>query len=200
MKKYCCLLVFTFLLAFTSLQGQSKRLLFVGNSLTYSNNLPKLVEEVGQEYGVDIQTKMLAFPNYAIEDHWNDGSVQKLIASKQFDFVIIQQGPSSQADGREMLIDYGKKYSELCKENGAKLCYFMVWPSRRYYHTYSGVIENHRDAAKLNEAILLPVGEVWKAYFDTTNNFNYYSADGFHPSQKGSESAAKIIVSHLFSN
>lgn len=100
-------------------------ILFIGNSLTYTNNLPELVKQSAKLHGIEINSKVIAYPNYAIVDHWNDGEVQKLIASKTYDFVIIQQGPSSQIDGRNMLIDDGKKYSSICKLNKTKLCYFM---------------------------------------------------------------------------
>ena len=173
-------------------------ILFIGNSLTYTNNLPELVNKSAKLKGIEIDTKMIAFPNYAIVDHWNDGQVQKLIASKKYDFVIIQQGPSSQNDGRKMLFEYGKEYSRLCKLNDTKLCYFMVWPSLNNYHTFDRVINNHKDAASINNSILLPVGEVWKDYIDSTNSFEYYSSDGFHPSLKGSQIAAKVIVEYLF--
>jgi hypothetical protein len=172
--------------------------LFIGNSLTYTNNLPELVKKNAKLKGITINIKMIAFPNYAIADHWNEGQVQKLISSKKYDFVIIQQGPSSQNEGRKMLIEYGKKYKALCELNDAKLCYFMVWPSLEYYHNFDAVIKNHTDAASINKVILLPVGRIWKDYIDSTNNNEYYDTDGFHPSIKGSQIAAKVIVEHLF--
>ncbi len=175
------------------------KILFIGNSLTYTNNLPELVRHKAKLRGIIIRTKMIAFPNYAIEDHWNDGKAQKQIASKKYDFVIIQQGPSSQPDGKKMLIEYGEKYSALCRNNNAKLSYFMVWPSKAYFNTFKGVINNYREAAKINDAILCPVGEVWKDYFERTNNFDYYGSDGFHPTPKGSQVAADVIVEYLFS-
>ncbi|MBG6130570.1 hypothetical protein IWQ47_002046 [Aquimarina sp. EL_43] len=173
-------------------------LLFVGNSLTYSNNLPRLVTQEAKRKGIMITTTMLAKPNYAIVDHWTDKEVQRLIKTKKYDFVIVQQGPSSQTDGREMLLNSGKEYSNLCIANGAKLAYFMVWPSRIYYHTFDGVIKNYTDAAIKNKAILCPVGKVWKQHFDETNDFSYYSPDQFHPSLSGSKVAAKVIVESLF--
>ncbi|WP_339915890.1 SGNH/GDSL hydrolase family protein [Yeosuana marina] len=135
-------------------------ILFIGNSLTYTNNLPELVKKKAELQGIKIDTKMEAFPNYAIIDHWNDGEIQKLISSNKYDFVIIQQGSSSQNNGREILIEYGEKFSDLCKLNNTKLCYFMVWPSLSNYHTFEGVITNYTDAASINNSILLPVGKV----------------------------------------
>jgi lysophospholipase L1-like esterase len=174
------------------------QLLFVGNSLTYTNNLPKLVKKTAKQRGIDLQVKMLVSPDYAIVDHWKEGQVQKMIKSETFDFVIIQQGPSSQNEGRKMLMEDGKNYSDLCASHGARLCYFMVWPSVRYYQTFDKVIKNHQDAARGNKAILLPVGEVWKEFIDSTGSLEYYSPDGFHPSKKGSQVAAETIVKYLF--
>jgi len=74
---------------------------------------------------------MIAIGNYAIIDHWNDGTAVDEINTGKYHFVIIQQGPSSQEEGRQMLIEDGKRYSTLCKNNNSQLCYLMVWPSRR---------------------------------------------------------------------
>ena len=172
-------------------------ILFVGNSLTYSNDLPTLVKKIAKEHGVKIDVNMVAFPNYALIDHWNEGKVQKKIGKKEYNFVIIQQGPSSGNEGRNMLIEYGKKISELSGFNDAKLCYFMVWPSLTNYHTFDRVINNYKEAAAVNNAILIPVGAVWKQHFDTTKDFKFYDADGFHPSEDGSRMAAKVIFESL---
>ena len=173
-------------------------ILFVGNSLTYTNDLPKLVKEEAKKKGIKVSVEMLAYPNYAIEDHWNEGKVQKLIRSKKYDYVIVQQGPSSQSEGRNILFSSGKKYSDLCKLKNIKLCYFMVWPAKSNYHTFDKVIQNYTDAATQNQAMLLPVGNVWKSYIDSTNNWDYYSEDAFHPSLKGSKVAATVIINELF--
>ncbi len=172
-------------------------MLFVGNSLTYTNNLPKLVELAFKNQEIKVKTKMLAYPNYALEDHWADGELQKYIQSGKFDYVIVQQGPSSQDEGKEILLESGGLISRLCRQSGAKMAYLMVWPSRSYYHTFSLVIKNHQLAAEENDALLIPVGEVWKQHFDETGDFAYYGADGFHPSIRGSQVAAEIIVKEL---
>ncbi|EGV44515.1 SGNH/GDSL hydrolase family protein [Bizionia argentinensis JUB59] len=202
------LLFITLLIAHSNLYSQQEisskntktefSVLFIGNSLTFTNSLPQLVAENAKLKGIEVHTELIALPNYSIEDHWNDGKAQVLISNKKYDFVILQQGPSSQSNGRKMLIKYGKKYSKLCKLNESKLCYFMVWPSLSYYHTFDNVIKNYKDAASINNSILLPVGEIWKDYVDSTEENDYYSSDGFHPSVKGSQIAAKVIVEHLF--
>lgn len=178
--------------------SSSQRILFVGNSLTYTNNLPSILEEIARDLGESIETTTLAFPNYAIEDHWNDGNFQKKLAEGNFEYVIIQQGPSSQANGKEMLVNYGAKMQIVCKEYGAKLAYFMVWPSKKYYYTFDGVIKNYSYAAASNNATLFPVGKLWKKYEAMSNTVRLYGPDNFHPSKAGSFLAALIIFHGIY--
>lgn len=174
-------------------------ILFVGNRITYSNNLPMLVETIGKKNGKSIKTEMLALPNYALEDHCMDGKVQDLICQGNFDFVVVQHGPSQTA-GREMLFDYGMKFKEVCSSRGSKLAFFMVWPAIANYHTFDGVINNYTEAAKETKSILCPVGIKWKESIEKHYEYSYYSTDGFHPSLRGSEVAADIIYKTLIPN
>ena len=171
-------------------------ILFIGNSLTYTNDLPNLVLERASQDGITIETTMVAYANYGLEDHWNDGKIQTMIETFKYDFVVIQQGPSSQAYGRSSLIEFGGLMKEVCDANGAKLAYFMVWPSLLYYHTFPGVIQNYTDAANLNNALLCPVGVHWRAV-NQNDDYTYYGPDGFHPSVAGSEAAANVILESL---
>jgi hypothetical protein len=173
--------------------------LFIGNSLTYTNDLPALVVAEAKKKEVVVKTEMIAFPNYALEDHWNDGKIQARIKKGAFDYVVVQQGPSSQSEGREMLLAYGPRIASICKMANAKLVFFMVWPAKANIHTFDGVITNYRDAANKSESLLCPVGEIWRKHTEATGDFSYYGEDGFHPSRKGSELAARIIADTLLS-
>ena len=177
---------------------KSYKILFIGNSLTYTNNLPLLVSQVARDKDINLETEILAKANYALIDHWEEGVLQAKIRSKSYDFVIVQQGPSSQEEGRELLFEAVKKLTTICEKNKSQLAVFMVWPSKQYYHTFDNVIKNHREVAEKYNTILCPVGEIWKTHFDKTNDFDYYGGDGFHPSIKGSQVAAQIIVDSLF--
>ncbi|HEY3403733.1 MAG TPA: SGNH/GDSL hydrolase family protein [Ohtaekwangia sp.] len=195
--KVSCIYFLSLLLCISNAPFDTEKnihILFVGNSLTYANNLPLLVEEAAKGRGIKVTTEMLAYPNYALEDHWNDGVLQKKITGKKFQYVIVQQGPSSQADGRTMLLDYGQRIKNLCDKHNTKLVFFMVWPSRANSYTFDGVISNYTEAATKTGALLCPVGKIWKTHFEKTNDYSYYGPDEFHPSTAGSKVAADAIV------
>ncbi|WP_232457103.1 SGNH/GDSL hydrolase family protein [Polaribacter sp. SA4-12] len=181
---------------FTSVNAQ--KILFVGNSLTYSNNLPDILEDIANKSGIEIKTKSLCFANYAIADHLNEGKLHKTLSKKKYDYVVVQQGPSSQLEGKKMLIDDGRILKKVCDKYNTKLVYFMVWTSKKWYHTLDLVIENHKIAAKQNNALLFPVGKVWKEYNKHKNVEYLYSLDGFHPSKAGSFLAALTMFHRLY--
>ncbi|MGE0590251.1 MAG: SGNH/GDSL hydrolase family protein [Cyclobacteriaceae bacterium] len=172
------------------------RILFIGNSLTYTNDLPALVEKEGNAAGKSVVSDALAFPNYALEDHWVDGKMQKKICAGNYDFVVVQQGPSSQSDGRVSLLDYGQLIKDICTSRGTELAFYMVWPAKNYYHTFDGVISNYTEAASATNSILIPVGAAFKAYGDQ-GEYLFYGPDDFHPSPEGSRLAARLIYSTL---
>lgn len=102
------------------------RILFVGNSLTYTNDLPALVSAIGTSKGQLVENEVLAKPGHALEGHWQEGCLQTMIESGHFDFVVTQQGPSSQTDGATSLLEFGKRIRELCDAHDTKLAFFMV--------------------------------------------------------------------------
>lgn len=172
--------------------------LFVGNSLSYYNEMPSILIEIAAAYDLAIGADCLCKPNYAILDHWAETELKNLIASKAYKQVILQQGPSSQAFGRSVLLEYGPKISQLASAYQTKTAFYMVWPSKAYYYTFQGVIDNYTEAAKVSEADLFPVGQVWKDYIEETGDESIYGADAFHPSPKGSFLAAWVIFRFLY--
>lgn len=162
--------------------------------------MPKILESIAKKFDKKIQTDMLCFPNYAIVDHLTEGKVQQKIISGGYDYVIVQQGPSSQEEGRKMLVEDGKRLAILCQNYNTKLGYYMVWPSKRYYFTFDKVIANHKEAATKNNAMLFPVGNYWKQYEQFSSKTQLYGVDNFHPSKAGSFLAAIVIFNTIHPN
>ena len=175
----------------------AQNVLFVGNSLTYSNNMPETLEGLAKANGMDIRTQCICLPNYGLEDHVNDDLVASALKRENYDFVIFQQGPSSQGYGRESLMEYGKQLARLALENQATPAYLMVWPSMAYYQTFDGVIKNHTDAANTNQVLLIPLGLIWRRIHEQHNQYKLYGSDQFHPSSLGSLLEALVILKTL---
>lgn len=172
-------------------------MLFVGNSLTYFNNLPELVKQIAACEKVEVSYRTLALPNYALEDHWNDKTVIEEINSGKYNFVIVQQGPSSQQEGRTLLLDYGLKLDSLCEKKKAQLAVFMVWPSKARSTDFQGVYESYKILAESSKSIFCPAGRAWQTLWKNDPAFELYGPDNFHPGLKGSLLSALVIYGRI---
>lgn len=67
------------------------RVLLVGNSLTYTNNLPALLRAVGASQGTRIATETYAAPGGTLAERWRDGKAAEALRTRKFDVVVLQE-------------------------------------------------------------------------------------------------------------
>jgi hypothetical protein len=181
-------------------QGDSLKkinILFVGNSLTYVNDIPSLIKELGKQDGKTITYTSFLFPDYSLEDHWNEGKVKAEIEKGRYDFVVVQQGPSALPESQVLLLDYTKRFAEICDKNKSKLALYMVWPSKARSFDLDNVISSYRKAAEKTSSLLCPAGLAWKYAWQLDSALSLYSEDNFHPSFIGSVLSAITIYGAL---
>src|SRR5262249_46066977 len=133
------------------------RVLFVGNSLTATNNLPAMVDALSAAAGGPrLVSTMVAFPNYSLEDHWQRGTAAQAIARGGWSIVVLQQGPSALPESRVLLIEYAKKLDAEAKRVGARTALYMVWPSTMRQGDFDGVHRSYEQAARDVGGLFLP--------------------------------------------
>lgn len=172
-------------------------ILFVGNSLTYTHDVPGLVRALAERDGRSIATASIAFPNYSLEDHWRNGLANR-IRQLEPEVVVMQQGPSSLAESREHLVLWSGRIAEVAREGGAEPAMYMVWPdvSRRF--AFGAVEASYAAAATAMEGRLLPAGTTWLEAWARDEELPLYGSDGFHPRYLGALAAAYTIYAGLF--
>lgn len=173
------------------------RVLFIGNSLTYTNDLPAMVEAVAAAAGANIVTQSIALSNFALIDHWEQGTADVAISNGNFNFVVLQQGPSSLPLNRDTLRIATALFNTRIRESGAVPALFAVWPEIERFEVFPDVIESYRLAAQDVDGVFLPVGNTWLATLSARPNAPLYGADGYHPGVAGTYAAAVVIVSVL---
>ncbi|HEX7846539.1 MAG TPA: hypothetical protein VF476_12125 [Chitinophagaceae bacterium] len=169
------------------------KILYVGNSLTYSNDLPAIVKEMGQKDGVTINYESILFANYALEDHWNDGKVKEEIEKGNYDFVVMQQGPSAAPESQGLLELYAKMFAQTCYKVKTVPVLYMVWPSKARSFDMDNVIKSYSNAAERTNSVLAPAGLAWKNAWQKDGTLPLYSEDDFHPSVTGTVLAALTV-------
>lgn len=158
------------------LRAGARRVLFIGNSLTYVNDLPRTIADLARSVNaMPLVYRTIAKPDFALEDHWNDGIAAR-IAADGWEVVVMQQGPSSLIANEEVL---------------------RVWPVK----LDSAVRTSYRSAAIAAIAvngIFIPGGEAWRAAWATDPDLALYGDDEFHPSRLATHLVAIVHFAILY--
>jgi len=177
-------------------QPDSLRILFIGNSLTYTNDLPGMLKNLLEQAGIEAVVESIAFPNAGLQDHWENPDTVQRVATGSWDTVIMQQGPSA-TEGRPSLLEYSKAFYDFIAQANGKAAMYMVWPWKSRSFDFDGVSESYRMAAEQIDGLLFPAGEAWRAAWRKDPNLALYGPDDFHPSELGTYLAALVMYEQL---
>src|SRR4029079_17239777 len=147
-------------------QGSGTRMLFIGNSLTYVNDVPGILQSLADAAGGEkLAIETIGVPNYAVIDHWIDGAAQKEIDKGGWAYVVMQQGWTPAGVCRDTLRLATKLFSERIRNAGGRPALYEPWGSelRASQNQFSWSIESYRLAAKDVDGLLFPVAEAWLA-------------------------------------
>jgi hypothetical protein len=172
--------------------------LFVGNSLTATNDLPAVVAGLARATGRTLEYHTIAFGGYALEDHWARGDARAAIASRGWEVVVLQQGPSALPESQANLREWATRFAVEARAAGARPALLTVWPESYRRSALTEVIASYRRAAQAANAELLPAGGTWRLTWRCNPRIALYGRDGFHPSPLGTYAAALTVYGRLF--
>ena len=178
-------------------QPQELRVLFIGNSLTSVNNVPKLVEQLTETGHIRIRTSSITRNDFGLDDHWAHGDAVRAITRGGWSHVMLQQGPSALPASRVQLRAATKKFDEVIRKADARTALYMVWPSEARAFDFDAVRESYAVAARDVRGMFLPAGEAWRAAWRRDPQLALYASDRFHPTLLGSYAAAVVIAQRL---
>ena len=174
------------------------RVLFLGNSLTASNDLPAEVSRLATAAGRRIEYRAVVYAGFALEDHWNFGDGRSALASGNFDVVVMQQGPSALPESQVDLELWAKRWADEAQAHGARPALWTVWPESWRQSALTDVIRSYSTAAQAAGADIYPAGAGWLYAWQCRPTLTFYGRDGFHPSPLGTHMAALVVYGGLF--
>ena len=176
---------------------EGRPVLFIGNSLTYWNSLPLVVEAlVDSGGGPAIAVTSVTEGDVDLRDHWGFARTQEALASRRWAVVVLQQGPSSRTDSRALLLDFVRRFDERIRLGGGTTALYQVWPAVANSADFDRALESYRLAAAEVNGVLFPAGEAWRAAWRRDPALALYD-DGLHPSLLGTYLAALTMYAQL---
>ncbi len=177
-------------------QGAELHVLFLGNSLTAGNDLPAVVQSMAATGGVRLSYQAITPGGVSLADHWNSGS-RAALARQHWDYVVLQQGPSSRPASQAQLREWAKRWADEARAHKATPALYMVWPFQNQTNGFILVAQSYRNAANASKSRLLPVGEAWERALRAYRSLGLYQPDQLHPTKAGTYLAALVITQGL---
>ena len=192
------------LFALTNLNANSNRdtlrVLFVGNSYIYYNNLPQMVSLLTDSLNTKLICKKSTFGGATLGDHWNSRKglrTREILAQEKFDIVIIQDNSMWPLEHADSVLMYGKLFCDLIKSKNATPYLYNTWSREATPQTQGAIDKVYQDLALQTKAVLIPVGAVWAEAKIQKPSTQLYFTDGSHPSPLGSFLIALCFVKKI---
>jgi len=198
--------------------AQQKNILFLGNSYTYYNLLPQLIDDIAFSLGDTIYWDYNTPGGYTFQGHSTNATSLSKIALGIWDYVILQEQsqlpsfpPSQVATDcfpyASILVD-SIHSSNPCTEP----VFFMTWgrengdqancanypPLCTYDGMQARLRESYIQMSVDNNCTVSPVGAAWKYVRDQHPSIGLYTSDGSHPSIYGSYLAACVHYATIY--
>ena len=165
-----------------------KRVLFVGNSFTYYNDLKQMVS-----YLSGAETRAVTLSGAYLGWQSQKDAFRAALNSGKWDYVIIQEQSTYPLDNYNDYLNNLRQYVTSARSAGATPIIYGTWA---YDHaTNLNVKSNSLQNAfsRASQATNTVVANVTKAFADHGHAWNLYAGDDKHPSALGSKVAAQVI-------
>lgn len=189
--------------------------LFIGNSLTFVNDLPGLTASLAKSRNFILEYTMFAPGGYTLAQHSSNPELLQKIKEGNWDFVVLQEQSQIPAYpwAQTQVLPYARKLTQLIRDSApaAKVAFYVTMARRNgdqqgvqfapevatYYGMQKKLIETYAQMAMENKGVLVPVGNAWQEVRTQIPSLNLYS-DDVHPNLTGTYLAACVFYGILF--
>ena len=177
-----CLLVLA-IIPFFAFSQESKEVLFIGNSYTYTNNMPQMITDIALSFGDTLNYDSSLLGGATFNIHSTNSQTLNKISQQQWDYVVLQAQSQEPSFSPWQVSQDTYPYAEILVDSiyANSICteplFFMTW-GRKYGDqqncaayppicTYLGMQkrlrESYLEMAFYDSASCAPVGMAWKA-------------------------------------
>lgn len=173
------------------------RVLFIGNSFTYMNDLPRLTAQLAASANPSrtLETEFVGEGGADLQRHWEVGRALEAIRKGKWDYVILQTRGSMSPES-----DYARLFDTEIKKAGARTLFFLTWARRDAPQDLLPLARAFASVAGELKAQIAPVGIAWLHALQENPKFVLHYDDGSHPGPAGSYLAACVFYAFLYSS
>jgi hypothetical protein len=173
------------------------RVLMIGNSLTYYNDLPGLLQQLSAREPAPVYVEKITTPLASLQVHWNfDASVQR-IGEGDWDCVVLQEFSRLPVTNPQQSLEYFERFADEVRRSGGTPIIFQNWTRRDRDDEYDALHDAYRQIVARTHATLAPIGAAWCKCRSAHPDIELL-LDERHPTDEGTYLAACVLYDVLY--
>jgi hypothetical protein len=185
------------------------RVLFLGNSYTFVNDLPTTFARLAASGGKQIEVAMVANGGETLAEHSASADSQAKIKAAHWSYVVLQEQSQTPATsgGQAYMYPAARDLAHRVQAVGAVPIFFMTWAHRggmpeagmpSYESMQKSIDSAYQKIARELKVPVSPVGFVWYIAHHDHPEIALWNDDGSHPSAAGTYLAACVFYAAIF--
>lgn len=188
---------------------ESLEVLFIGNSFTFTYDLPGMVSALGDRAGLPITTmgQTVAGMNFAF--HVGNPATQEAIDASDWDYIVIQGHSLETINDLEGFLTNGQTLVAWIEAAGAQPLLYETWARAPGHPLYddpgfppddpdqmqAAIEEGYAMLSELTGAPVVPAGDAWQALWTSSHidAIDPWGPDDYHPSPAGTYLNASVF-------
>jgi hypothetical protein len=182
------------------------RVLFIGNSYTYVNDLPMVIADLAaaaheaRAFKPDVVLVGGATLEVQIAGH----DALPAIARGGWDAIVLQEQSTRPITAPDKMWRDARTLTDAARKVSAKVVLYETWAREAAPETQDSLTHVYHTAASAVGATVAPVGEVWSAFRSQEGaipegaHSALFRDDGSHPSPLGTYLAATVLYEILY--
>ncbi|MFL5342511.1 MAG: SGNH/GDSL hydrolase family protein [Gemmataceae bacterium] len=180
-------------------ESKPVRVLFIGNSYTYVNDLPAMLAALAKAGGQRPLEHDRETPGgVSFEKHWKDGKAAKKIAAGGWDFVVLQEQSLRPLTNRPLMFEFAAKLDAEIRMQNAKTLLYQTWSRQDAPDKQDELSRAYVELGKELKAGVVPVGAAWQAALKADPALKLHGPDKSHPSKAGTYLAACVFYAAIY--
>ncbi|MEH2128920.1 SGNH/GDSL hydrolase family protein [Nostoc sp.] len=183
-------------------EQQIIRVLFIGNSYTYFNDLPWLTQQLAAsaKEPKKLETEMVVIGGATLQNHWKSGKALRLLKKKRWDYVVLQEQSTLPITNPKEMYKYASLFDAEIKRVNSQTVFYLTWAKQNQPETQQILTDGYMNIAQELKAKVAPVGIAWQKIQEANLKLNLYNSDLSHPSPIGSYVAACVFYTTFYEN
>jgi hypothetical protein len=175
----------------------TQRILFIGNSYTYCNELPIMLAQLAAAGEKHVEVHQVTAGGVTLEWHaQNEATLAALYEA--WDFVVLQEHSIRPIQDMPKMAMAAAALQSRIAVTGAQTVLFMTWARQHFPEMQAGLARVYAVIAHEIGARVAPVGLAWEAALAADPSLALHTEDKSHPTPLGSYLAACVFYATFF--